>query len=56
MAMHKARVALSQPRWARRSRRKDGLFSLLDLCGLHDLRGAITSGPIHLELSGEPRS
>jgi len=37
--MHKAQVALWQPRRTRRSNTKDGWISILDLHILRDLRG-----------------
>ena len=44
--MHKAQVMRYQPRRAQRSQREDGWICLCYLCGLRDLRGAITSKTI----------
>jgi hypothetical protein len=45
--MHKAQVMRYQPRRTRRSQREDGWICLFYLCGLRDLRGAITSKNIN---------
>jgi hypothetical protein len=62
--MHKAQVTLYQPRRARTrpprlacmagvgSQREKGLICLRYLCGLCDLRGAITNKTIQLVLYG----